>query len=710
MAKKQLFTQNRELSWLKFNERVLSEAMDESVPLLERLKFIAIFGSNLDEFFMIRVGSMYDMMQVSNDIVDKKSGMTPSEQLDAIYSAVKPLYKKRDEIYKNVTEQLKIHGIYDLKFEDLEPSEQKVVKQYYKSSILPILSPQIIDDHHPLPHLSNKAFHVATIMTDETKELFGLVSVPNSLPDVFFLPGNETRYIRVRNIILHFAENIFATYQVVEKATIRVTRNADISVEDDMYDQDQDHDFRKKMKKLLTKRNRLAAVRLEISQKATDKLKNYLCGKLNLERKQVFYCIAPMDIGYAFGLQSQVTESKRRALTYKDFEPQDSPEVVVGESMIKQVQRKDILLSYPYESMKPFLQMVKEAATDPSVISIKITIYRLASKTKLVEYLCAAAENGKDVTVLIELRARFDEQSNIDWSERLEEAGCNIIYGFDGYKVHSKICLITKKDKNEVKYITQIGTGNYNEKTAKLYTDLSLLTYDQRIGKDASEFFKNMGISNLEGSYEHLMVAPTSLKSGVMNLIDEEIAKGEKGKIYIKMNSLTDNDLIHKLQAASKAGVSVKMFIRGISCLVPGIPGLTENIEIGNVVGRYLEHSRIYRFGEGAEQKMYISSADFMTRNMERRVEVACPIYDEKAKARINKMIEVLEADNLKGRVLMPNGEYVLKTTGGFPTDCQETFMSEAMEHHAAAPEPAKLSKFADFKQRLNRAIDAFKN
>ncbi len=696
------FTQNRELSWLRFNDRVLSEAWDETVPLLERLKFIEIFTSNLDEFFMIRVGSLFDIQHENPDQIDKKSGMTPGQQLERIFEEVGPLYQKREQIFDEVEKQLRARDICHLSFRELEENEKKCVKQYFKASIEPILSPQIVDVQHPFPHLVNKVIHIGVMLKHKNREIFGVIPIPAVLPDVFYLPGAHVRYIRVENIILEYAEQLFAPYTVAEKVIFAVTRNADVNPDDEDFAEEED--FRKRMKKVLGRRRRLAPVRLELSGPVSQGFSQYFREKLGLEETQIYVTSAPLKMKYVYSLAGKLSKTEQAAMSYPKFTPVWPGSVRKGESMIRQVEQGDLLLSYPFESMEPFLQLLKEAAADPSVVSIKITIYRLASKAKLVESLCEAAENGKSVTVLIELRARFDEQNNMDWSERLEEAGCTILYGFDFYKVHSKVCLITRKGKSGVEYITQVGTGNYNENTAKLYTDLSLITANPQIGADAAEFFKNMSIANLQGHYHHLLVAPVSLKSTVLNLMDREIAKGPRGRIRIKINSLTDAEIIEKLSQASQAGVSVQMVIRGICCLLPGIPGKTENIQIRSVVGRYLEHSRIYCFGEGAEEQMYISSADFMTRNMERRVEAACPIYDEKCRARIHRIWETIEKDTRKARVLRADGTYAEADPGQEPLDSQQFLMALA-EQEAAASEAPPSGKPGGLRRALRRLM-----
>lgn len=670
------YTQNRELSWLRFDHRVLEEAQDETVPLLERMKFVSIFTSNLDEFFMIRVGSLYDMIAMGDETKDKRSGMTPKEQLDKIYEAVAPLYKERDKTYNEIKKQLHPYGVCGLDFKELENQEKKYVKKYFKEQILPLLSPTIVDSNHPFPHLQNKELYVIANLKLDNKTMVGIVPVPQFVSDILYLPGHDIRYIRMEKVIMEYLELVFEQYEVSEKNYVCVTRNADIAPDDEAYSDNED--FRVIMQETLHKRRRLAAVRLEVAHPLSKEMEKYFCEKLNIEPKCIFRTKMPMKLDFIFAIIDKVPESMKRSLVDRPFTPQPAAMVAKG-NVMAQVKKKDILLSYPYESMDPFLQLIKEASVDPNVMTIKITIYRLAKKTRLVEYLCAAAENGKDVTALIELRARFDEQNNIDWSERMEEAGCRVIYGFEGYKVHSKICLITYRNRNDIRYITQVGTGNYNEKTAKMYTDLSLITADQEIGEDAATFFKNMSIGNVEGSYRHLIVSPSSLKPKILSLIDEEIAKGKNGRVIMKMNSVTDVDFIQKVAEASRAGVKVDLIVRGICCILPGIPGETENLTVTSIVGRFLEHPRIFSFGKGEEQKIYIGSADMMTRNTEKRVEVACPVYDDAIKVRINHMLKVMLADNVKARLLKSDGTLVKKPVTARPVISQEVFMEEAM-------------------------------
>ena len=673
------YTQNRELSWLEFNARVLAEAEDETVPLLERFKFFAIFISNLDEFFMIRVGSLTDMAALEPNRRDTKSGLTAEEQLSRIYAAVEPLYARRDAAFRDVDARLAQEDLCRTSMDELDSSERKYIKRYFNTMIAPVLSPQVVDSHHPFPHLEGKVLHIAVLLSHKKNERLGLIPVPASLPPITFLPNDKRRYLMTEDILLAFADSIFEMYDVLEKTVFCVTRNADVPLDDEPFGSEQ-VDLRKKMERMLRQRRRMAIVRVELSRPVSSHFKECLHKRFEVTDEQIFLSrSAPLRMSYAFSLGDYLSDGRRSRLSDPPFIPQQPAMLPAGQSLLKTALQRDVLLSYPYESMEPFLQMIREAANDPPVLSVRITIYRLASKAKLVEYLCAAAENGKDVTVLIELRARFDEQNNIDWSERLEEAGCKIIYGFEDYKVHSKICLITRRERGGVRYITQVGTGNYNEKTARQYTDVSLVTSSESIGMDAAQFFNNMAMSNLNGRYNRLLVAPTSLKNNILSLMDGEIAKGSDGYILLKFNSLTDIDMIEKLHEASCAGVTVEMIIRGICCLLPGVPGKTENITVTSIVGRFLEHSRIYVFGRGENEKMYISSADLMTRNTERRVEIACPIDSPAVRARLHDILFAMQHDTVKARVLQPDGSYQKKPSVPEPICAQDLLMQQAV-------------------------------
>ncbi len=694
----QNYTQNRELSWLKFNQRVLEEAKDSSVPLLERMKFVSIFTSNLDEFFMIRVGSLYDMSLTDNSTIDSRSGMNPKEQLDAIFAAVAPLYKERDKTYSEIKKLLNPYGVCGLSIKELEQQEKKYVKKYFKDQILPILSPQIVDANHPFPHLLNKELYVIASLKQNGTSMIGIVPVPQFVSDILYLPGHDIRYIRMEKVIMEYLDVVFNKYEVSNKNYICVTRNADVSPDDEALEINDD--FRLLMQETLHKRRRMAVVRMETAEPLDKELEKYFCDKFKITPAQIYRTKMPMKLDYIFSIMDKVPASLKRSLIDEPFTPQPSRYLTDGK-VIPQVKKKDILLSYPYESMDPFLRMIKEAAYDPTVLTIRITIYRLAKKARLVEYLCAAAENGKEVTVLIELRARFDEQNNIDWSERLEEAGCRVIYGFEGYKVHSKICLITYRNRNNIEYITQVGTGNYNEKTATMYTDVSLITADKGIGEDAAVFFKNMSIGNLNGSYQHIIVSPTSLKPKVLSLMDEEIKKGTNGRIIMKMNSVTDVDFIQKVSEASNAGVKVDLIVRGICCILPGVKGYTENLRVTSIVGRYLEHPRIFLFGTGADQKIYIGSADMMTRNTEKRVEVACPVYDETIRKQLTHMLKIMLADNVKARELKSDGKYYMKEKGTSKVNSQEYFMREAIT--VRHPEGRTKQSFVDKIRKIFR-------
>ena len=705
------YTQDRELSWLKFNERVLDEARDESVPLMERLKFAAIFTSNLDEFFMIRVGSITDMALVKETHIDNKSGRTPEEQLQAIFKAVVPLYKQRDKVFDQLDLRLRSCNICRMSMAQLDGKAKKQVERWFQDVVRPVLSPLVIDTHHPFPHLPNKRLVIALSLQVDGRETFGLLPIPSSIPRYLRLEERGLHYVLLEDVLMEYAKDIFDQFTVTEKAVVAVTRNADISPEDEAYDVEED--FRQHMRKIVKKRARLAPVRLEIqgdrSEKGDkgekgDKLVSFLCGKLGLSREQVFKTRAPISLEYVYSLTSLLPPESVTALCDPPYSPRFPACLDPQRPILPQILQRDALVFYPFEQMDPFLRLIREASSDPEVVSIKITIYRLASRAKLAEYLAAAAENGKDVTVLMELRARFDEQNNIQWAERMEDAGCNILYGAEYLKVHSKICLITRQSKGGVQYITQVGTGNYNEKTAKLYTDLCLMTADPSIGADAALFFQNMAVSNFKGDYQRLLASPFGLRARVMELMNREIAKGKDGYIFLKLNSITDRMLIDKLAQASQAGVQVVMNVRGICCIVPGVPDLTDNITVFSIVGRYLEHSRIYQFGRGQDADLYISSADFMTRNTERRVEIACPVLDPWCRKRLFHIIEVLQKDNVKARDLRPGGSYHRREMTAPPCCCQEVFMTETVEP-PAPPESrrAPAAGRASLSQRLRR-------
>ena len=671
------YTQDRELSWLKFNERVLAEARDESVPLMERLKFAAIFTSNLDEFFMIRVGSLTDMALVKQTHVDNKSGRTPQEQLQAIFKAVVPLYKQRDKVFDQLDLRLRACNICRLSMEELDTRAKKQVERWYQEEVRPVLSPLVVDLHHPFPHLGNKRLTIALALRRGDQESFGFLPLPPGIPPFLRLDERGVHYVLLEDVLMEYAGDVFDQFTIVEKAVIAVTRNADISPEDEAYDVDED--FRQHMRKIVKKRARLAPVRLEIQGGKGERLLPFLCEKLGLPREQVFKSKSPLSLEYVYSLTGLLSPESTQALCDPPFSPRFPACLDPQRPILPQILARDALVFYPFEQMDPFLHLIREAAFDPDVLSIKITIYRLASRAKLAEYLSAAAENGKDVTVLMELRARFDEQNNIRWAERMEEAGCTIFYGSEGIKVHSKICLITRRTRSGIQHITQVGTGNYNEKTAKLYTDLCLMTADPIIGADAAAFFQNMAIGNFSGDYQRLLASPFGLRNKVMALMDREIAKGKDGYIFLKLNSITDRMLIDKLAQASQAGVEIDMNVRGICCIIPGVPGLTEHIQVFSIVGRYLEHSRIYQFGRGEDADLYISSADFMTRNTQRRVEIACPVLDNWCRKRLFHIIDVLKKDNVKSWQLKPGGLYHPKEPGDSPCCSQEIFQSESV-------------------------------
>ncbi|MGN0136464.1 polyphosphate kinase 1 [Anaerotignum sp.] len=653
------YTQNRELSWLQFDLRVLEEAENEAVPLLERLRFASIFTTNLDEFFMVRVGSLFDVSIMTPEDKDNKSGLTPAEQLSKIYEAVPPLLHRREKAYERIMKQLDKQGITEVPFSKLKGKEAEFVQEYFDKTIRPLLSPQIIDRSHPFPHLKNKALYGAVLLRTGEKTFLGIVGVPEVLPPLLYLPTDKgIRFLRMEEIILGNLNRIFKIYIPEESAVICVTRNADISFDADEMDED-GPDYREHMSKLLRARDRLAPVWLEVEGNAHE-LGKMLAKKLGLKKYQVYYSKCPAVLSWAYRIGED-----RKDLLYPPFTPQKPVYLAENVPMKTQIRQRDVLLFYPYHSMQPFLDLLKEAARDRSVVSISITLYRLARNSQVAKYLVEAAENGKNVTVLVELRARFDEKNNIEWAKVLEEAGCRVVYGQDGFKCHSKICLITYQEKNSISYITQVGTGNYNEKTAGLYTDFCLMSADEELGRNAAAFFANMLIGNLNESYSRLLIAPYDMKRGLLRLIDNEIAKGENGRIIIKTNSVTERDLIDKLKEASCAGVQIDLIVRGICCILPGVPGKTEHIHVTSIVGRFLEHSRVYCFGNGDLRQIYISSADIMTRNQQRRVEIACPILSREHRDWFSFYLEFILMDNTKARELTSLGTYVKKEEKG---------------------------------------------
>ena len=675
------YIDNRELSWLKFNERVLEEADCESTPLLERLKFISIFTTNLDEFFMVRVGTLNDYMKFIPDYSDDKTGMSAKEQLLEIYKNSETLYRLRDYVFKKLDVSLRENNINFEKMSNFDENKIKKVEKYFKRNILPVLSPQIIDVWHPFPFIPNKKLHIAVHLENKKNKLIGIIPVPEGIDRIIVLDKEKNSYLLLEDIILYFAQDIFSMYKFIDSTVMCITRNADIDTDLEIYDDSTD--YRQHMKKLIKNRSKLSPVRIEMQKKMNKDFNKYFMEKLNLKREQFFISETPLDVTYCFTLENLISENLKEKLTYTPFAP---VQAVKTESMIEEVFKKDVLLHFPFESMKPFLQLIKEASNNSNVKAIKMTLYRISKESKRAGYLINAAENGKEVTVLMELRARFDEENNIEWAQKLEEAGCRVIYGTDGFKVHSKICLITYKDEDKFKYITQIGTGNYNEKTAKIYTDLSFMTSDEEIGIDADKFFKNMAMGNLSGIYKKLWIAPVGFKRNIIASIEEEIKKCEEGKtgtVIIKCNSFTDKDIIKTLIRASEKGVQVTLIIRGICCLVPGVTGKTDNIKVISIVGRFLEHSRIYAFGSKEERKIYISSGDMMTRNTEHRVEISCPIVSEESKEKIEHILDVIMKDNVKARILQNDKKYIklLSKEDEESINSQLTFMKEALEN-----------------------------
>ena len=668
---------NRELSWLKFNERVLEEAENKKVPLCERLTFASIYQSNLDEFFRVRVGSLVDQMLLGGKIRDNKTKMTAKEQIEAVLHQVTKLNRRKDAVYDAIMGQLEDYGVRLVDFRKISKKESEYLKKYFLSEIAPVISPTIVGKRQPFPFLkNNEIYAVVVLQTKNGKEKIGIIPCSNTgFKRLVELPTAGT-YMLAEEVILHYIPEVFKRYNIKAKSLIRVTRNADIDA-DALYDEDLD--YRDFMAELIKRRKKLAPVRLELTREMDGEIVDVLCDYLELDSDYVFQVQAPLDLSFVFEIQD--TLRKTPELFYEKRVPQKSSQFRDGEPVFPQIREKDKLLSYPYESMKPFLNFLREAANDKEVISIKMTLYRVAKHSKIVEYLIDAAENGKEVLVLVELKARFDEENNIEWSRRLEDAGCRVIYGLDGYKVHSKLCLVTRKSEGQVEYYTQIGTGNYNEKTARLYTDLSLMTANVEIGLEAAKVFQALSMEETVDNVEYLLVAPRCLQNKVLSMIDEEIACAKEGKeayIGLKMNSLTDKKIIDKLIEASQAGVKIDMVIRGICCLIPGVKGKTENIQVRSIVGRFLEHSRIYIFGTQEREKVYIASADFMTRNTLRRVEVAAPIYDKDLKMQLEEMFITMLSDNQKARQEDSRGNYEIAEAQETPLNSQEFFYEQA--------------------------------
>ncbi len=676
--KKQECYANRELSWLKFNERVLDEAASHHVPLCERMAFFSIFQSNLDEFFMVRVGALYDQMLADNHARENKTWMTSEEQLQAIFEKTRIISQRKDHIYKQYMKELEEQGVELLSFSDMLPEDKVYLEKYFEESILPLLSPQVIGKKQPFPFLKNKEIYAVVVLGGKKGDKLGIIPCSNEVfKRLIPVPSGKNHYMLVEELILHYIPEVFDHYEVKSKSLIRIIRNADIDV-DEAFD-DEELDYRDCMKKLISTRKKLCPVKLEHSRVLDDTVIEHLRRDLGLFKDQVFHTETPLELSFLFQIQNALREKKE--LFYEKRIPQNSPEFVDNEPVLDQICEHDKLLFYPYESMKPFIRLLKEAGNDTRVVSIKMTLYRVARNSQIVEALIDAAENGKEVVVLVELRARFDEENNIEWSQRLEDAGCRLIYGLDHIKVHSKLCQITYMSEEGIRYVTQIGTGNYNEKTSKLYTDLSLMTADQAIGEEAAEVFHKLCLAQTVEHTNHLLVAPNCLQNKLIDKIDAEIAKvqdGNAGYIGVKMNSLTDKKLIDKLIEASMAGVQIDLIVRGICCLIPEVEGYTDNIQVISIVGRYLEHSRIYIFGKGEDSEVYIASADFMTRNTTKRVEVAAPIYSPELKERILESFNLMLRDNVKASVLKSDGNYYHRDGGDIQLNSQEYFYADA--------------------------------
>ncbi|MGN0607326.1 MAG: polyphosphate kinase 1 [Oscillospiraceae bacterium] len=700
--------ENRELSWLKFNERVLEEAQCKDVPLLERLTFATIFQTNLDEFFMVRVGSLFDQMIIDRKKRENKTNMTSEEQLDAIFSRVCELEAVKDKAYKDIMQSLKAYGVEQLNFSNITADEEKYLSLYFKHDVKPLLSPLIIDKRHPFPFLQNKDIYIAAHLESKTGIKIGILPVSNIIKRLIFLNKDNLRFMLSEELILHYVADVFENYKVLDKTLIRITRNADINVEEALFDHD--IDFRDAMEELIKKRKKLMPVRLQISRNFNAPALKYLCDKLDISEKQIFHSKTPLDLSFGFQFADLLDDEELR---YSKLIPQQPSCINNYEPMIPQIKRKDIMLSYPFESINNFIRLLFEAADDDNVLSVKITLYRLARNSRIIEALVRLAERGKSVLVLVELRARFDEENNIGWSKRLQRAGCTVIYGPPNLKVHSKLLLITRKIGDTIEYITQVGTGNYNEKTSTLYTDLSIMTSDIEIGLEANTVFNALALGNLVENTKYLLVAPNCLQNKITAMIDEQIELARQGKpayIGAKINSLSDKVIIDKLIEASCEGVRVELIVRGLCCLKAGVDGFTENISITSIVGRFLEHSRIYIFGAGSSRKIYISSADYMTRNTVCRVEVALPVRDADIRQRLWDMFCTMQKDNVKARIQTPDGKYIRKQNNLPPLDSQMYFYEQAYKRAEDYNRTHNVQKSSDriIETPVNRFYEEF--
>ena len=678
---------NRELSWLKFNERVLEEAESEKTPFCERLSFASIYQSNLDEFFMVRVGSLIDRHIISPKARDGKTQMTASEQLHAILPTVRRLNARKDAVYRSLMERLEANGVRLVDFRKIGRQESERLERYFDAQIKPLISPIIVGGRQPFPFLHNKEIYAVVVLESARgKKRLGIIPCSAGVfPRLIEVSSSSNTFMLAEELILHFLPKVFPGYVVKAKSLLRVTRNADIDA-DALYDDELD--YREFMVEVIKRRKRLAPVRLELSRELSSDIVQTLCKYMDVGREYVFKNNTPLDLSFLFQIQDSLRT--RSDMFYPRRVPQKSPMFDSSRPLLAQIAEGDKMLSYPYESIKPFLDMLSEAANDKKVVSIKMTLYRVARQSKVIEALIEAAENGKEVLVLVELKARFDEENNIEWSRQLEAAGCKVIYGLEGYKVHSKLCLITRREGNLTRYYTQIGTGNYNEKTARLYTDLSLMTANQDIGREAAQVFDALAKGETVTQTEHLLVAPNCLQSKIIDMIDGEIDRARRGEdayIGVKLNSMSDKAIILKLIEASCAGVKIDLVIRGICCLIAGVPGATENIRVTSIVGRFLEHARIYIFGTRARAKVYIASADFMTRNTLRRVEVATPVYDDALRLQLFDMLRTQTRDNTQARRMMGDGTYkrVMAMVEETELNSQEFFYQQAYDAAAKA-------------------------
>ena len=690
MAKKSVYL-NRELSWLAFNERVLLEAADRSVPLLERLKFLMIYQSNLEEFYRVRIGILTHRAMLTPDKKDPLSGMLPDQQITEVLRVTREQQALVESIWKAIREELRANGVDVLDFRKISKVDELMSKKLF-GDIRELLFPKIIPADQALPFIWGEESNIIAFLGRGSEQKLAIIPLHRVPAYLSFEIDGRQKIVLTEQLVRHFLPLLLKKETINQSAIIRVTRNADVFLTGGA----RDDDLRQKTSTMLSRRKREQPVRVQIYGKLTDAARATLVKKLRVPERCVFNAVAPFDLGFRSCISGPAS------LRYSERKPVRDVGLKKGE-YFRYIEQNDLLLSYPFQSMMPFVDLIYEAADDPEVLSIKITLYRMSASSKVAAALAYAADRGKNVLCLLELRARFDEQNNIDYSELLEDAGCHVIYGLPEHKVHSKLCVITRQHNGNLSYITQVGTGNYNEITCEQYTDLTLITSNTDVGEEAEAAFAALRAGELPPEMHTLWVAPLSFKTRVLEFLDREIAKGPAGHVAIKVNALNNPDLMDKLIECSQAGVQVELFIRGICCLRPGVPGKTDNIKVTSVVGRWLEHSRIYSFGTGEEERLFIGSGDLLNRNLERRVEAFIEVTTPDTRAQIRRILDALRSDREKSRTMQPDGSYIREENGA-GTSSQEAlyqyFSRQKVSLAPAEPVPAAVPASAPAETR----------